>query len=277
MSKLNAQSTLKLNDGNEIPRIALGVYQTPAAQCEQAVLDALEAGYRHIDSAALYKNEEQCGNAIRQFMRSSGVKREEIFYTTKLWNSDHGYAEASKAIDESIRKSGLGYIDLYLIHSPLPGKDLRLESWKAMEDGVKAGKLKSIGVSNYGVHHITELLENCRQKPAVNQVELSPFLTRDDIVGKCEEEGIALEAYCPLTRGKRLEDPALVPIAKKYGKPVSKILLRWGLQRVRTRFRDFGLLMLRTLSLCRRVLQSRGYKTISTCMILNCLKKTSTR
>ncbi|KAL1932793.1 hypothetical protein VTP01DRAFT_8471 [Rhizomucor pusillus] len=221
-------SKRKLNDGNEIPVIGFGVYNAkPGNETEQAVKWALETGYRHIDTAKCYYNEESVGKALKE----SGIPREEIFVTTKLWDDSHGTEKAVAALETSLKKLGLDYVDLYLIHSPTPGKELRLESWKALEKLKKEGKIKSIGVSNYGVHHLKELLEACTVKPVVNQIEVTPYLARTQIEKFCEKHDILIEAYSPLTMGEKLKDEKLVKIAEKYGKSTAQILIRWSLQK----------------------------------------------
>jgi diketogulonate reductase-like aldo/keto reductase len=245
--KLTIDSKLTLNDGHLMPQLGLGVWQTRAgASCEAAVLAALEAGYRHIDTAAMYGNEESVGAAIRR----SGIPRDRIFVTTKLWNSDHGNPE--RALDASLRRLKLDYVDLYLIHYPVRQ---RQQSWRALE-GLRAnGKARSIGVSNFTIRHLTELLAEAKTIPAVNQVEFHPYLYQRDLLDFCAERAIVLEAYSPLTKGVRLKDPKLVSIAKKYSqaeaqpaaprsrlplidkvsrrsetKSTAQILIRWALQ-----------------------------------------------
>lgn len=208
--------------------IGLGLFQTESGQtAKQATLWALEAGYRHLDTAAMYANEKDVGIAIAE----SKIPREDIFITTKIWNTDQGYELTLKAADTSLKNLQSGYIDLLLLHSPLPGPQKRAESYKALQELVKRGLVKSIGVSNYGVKHLQELLDsNPEIKPAVNQVEIHPWLTRSDIVSFCNKHNIVVEAYSPLTRGKKLNDPILTGIANKYGKTPAQILVRWGLQ-----------------------------------------------
>jgi diketogulonate reductase-like aldo/keto reductase len=245
--KLTIDSKLTLNEGHLMPRLGLGVWQTRAgASCEAAVLTALEAGYRHIDTAAMYGNEESVGAAIRR----SGIPREQIFVTTKLWNSDHGNPE--RALDTSLRKLKLDYVDLYLIHYPVRQ---RRQSWRALEALRDKGKARSIGVSNFTIRHLTELLAETKTVPAVNQVEFHPYLYQRDLLDFCGERAIVLEAYSPLTKGARLKDPKLVAVAKKYSraerrpaalqpqlplidkrsrrsetKSTAQILIRWALQ-----------------------------------------------
>ncbi|CAG8511466.1 2648_t:CDS:2 [Ambispora leptoticha] len=226
---LNINSTATLNSGHKIPLLGLGVYQAPpGVTTERAISWALKAGYRHIDTAALYGNEADVGIAIA----SSGIPRSEIFVTTKIWNSDQGYSTTLRAAESSLAKLQTDYIDLLLLHSPLPGKKKRRESYLALQELVAFGKAKSIGVSNYGVHHLTEMLDDpeITIKPAVNQIEVHPWLLRNDIVTFCRENDIIVEAYSPLTKGLKLRDRTLVKIAKKYHKSPAQILIRWSLQ-----------------------------------------------
>ena len=245
--ELRIDTKLTLNDGHLIPQLGLGVWQIRAGTtCEAAVLAALEAGYRHIDTAAMYGNEESVGAAVRK----SGIPRENIFVTTKLWNSDHGNPE--RALDTSLRKLKLDYVDLYLIHYPVRE---RRQSWRALEALRAQGKARSIGVSNFTIRHLTELLAETATVPAVNQVEFHPYLYQRDLLDFCAAKGIVTEAYSPLTKGARLHDPKLVALAKKYskagpqrgdtgsqwplmdkfsrppgGKSTAQILIRWALQ-----------------------------------------------
>lgn len=219
------QPTVKLNNGVEIPVLGLGVYQTQAGEeTRRAVTWALELGYRHIDTAKIYGNERDVGEAVR----ASGVRREDVFITTKLWNRDHGYDATLRACSESLKRLGVSYIDLYLIHWPV--KDVRGESWRAMTTLLKEGKCRSIGVSNYTIGHLKELLESSPVVPAVNQVELSPFLYQKDLIRFCHERGIRVEAYSPLVKGERMSHPALVATAAKYGRTPAQILVRWAIQ-----------------------------------------------
>lgn len=244
---LMIQSKVSLNDGRLIPQLGLGVWQTRAgATCEAAVLTALEAGYRHIDTASMYGNEESVGAAIHK----SGIPREQIFVTTKLWNSDHGNPE--RALETSLRKLQMDYVDLYLIHYPVRQ---RIQSWHALELLRERGKARSIGVSNFTINHLTELLRQTKTIPSVNQVEFHPYLYQRDLLEFCRRSGIVLEAYSPLTKGERLKDRKLVAIANKYPtspreransrsrpsilekfsrhsntKSTAQILIRWALQ-----------------------------------------------
>jgi diketogulonate reductase-like aldo/keto reductase len=216
---------VELSHGGPMPVFGLGVYQTGTGDgTRDAVRWALDAGYRHIDTAAMYANEREVGEAVR----SSGIPREEVFVTTKLWNSDHGYDEALRAFDSSSRALDLEYVDLYLIHWPVEG--LRRDSWRALERILEEGRSKAIGVSNYTIGHLRELLGHCNTPPAVNQVEFSPFLYQKALLDFCRSRGIQLEAYSPLTKGIRLKDPRLTAIADRYGRSTAQILIRWSLQ-----------------------------------------------
>ena len=214
-----------LNNETSIPMLGLGVYQTPRGQvAEDAVAFALDAGYRHFDTASMYGNEESVGRAIL----NSGISRQDIWVTTKLWNSDHGYERSIEAINDSLERLNLAYIDLFLIHWPV--KELRIESWKALEHLYDQGACRAIGVSNYMIWHLEELLGSCEVVPAVNQVEFSPFLYQRDLLDFCNQKDIQLEAYSPLTKGERLNDNALKAIASEYERSAAQILIRWALQ-----------------------------------------------
>jgi diketogulonate reductase-like aldo/keto reductase len=217
--------TLKLNTGAKIPAVGLGVWQTPKGErTEEAVGAALRHGYRHVDTARIYGNERDVGAAVR----ASGIGREQIFVTTKLWNDDQGYDSALRAFDASLSRLGLDYVDLYLVHWPVPGK--RKESWRALEKLFREKRARAIGVSNFLVPHLKELLADAEVVPAANQIELSPFLQHRETRALCAETGIVVEAYSPLTRGKRLGDPRLVKVAARVGKSPAQVLLRWGVQ-----------------------------------------------
>ncbi|MGH7811256.1 MAG: aldo/keto reductase, partial [Candidatus Binatia bacterium] len=193
---------ISLNDGRKIPQLGLGVWRiSNGRKCEAAVLTAFESGYHHIDTASMYGNEESVGAAIR----ASGIPREEIFVTTKLWNSDH--ANPERALETSLRKLKLDYVDLYLIHYPVRE---RIRSWRALEKLTQQGKARSIGVSNFTIRHLTELLAQTDAAPAVNQVEFHPFLYQRELLEFCVARGIVIEAYSPLTQGERLSDRKLV-------------------------------------------------------------------
>ena len=225
-------ASIKLNDGNEIPPVALGVYKAPnGEETEAAITAALDAGYRHIDSAARYANEEACGRAIRRWLERTGTPREEVFVCSKVWDADHGFEATFNALCSSLEKFGLDYLDLYLIHSPGEDEELRLASYRALEVAQKLGKVRSIGVSNFGASHISNLLDNTTITPAVNQIELHPFCQREALVDLCAKHGILIEAYSPLARGNKLEDPTIGKIAEKHGKTPAQILLNWNAAR----------------------------------------------
>ncbi|KAI9032446.1 aldo/keto reductase [Hyaloraphidium curvatum] len=222
-ARLLACPKVKFNDGHEIPILGLGVYQAKGKECYQAVKWALEAGYRHIDTAELYGNEKEVGKAVVD----SGVPRSEVYITSKVWNSSQGYNQTIKACKDSLKRLGTDYIDLYLIHSPQEGT--RKDTWRAMEQLQKDGLVKSIGISNYGVKHIKEMDAYATVKPAVNQLELHPFLQRREIVAECQKRGIAVEPWGSITRGQKFGDPRLQKIAEKHGKTPAQVLLRWAI------------------------------------------------
>lgn len=219
---MDINTKTKLNNGVEMPMLGLGVWESAEGdECESAVFEAIKAGYRHIDTAAAYGNERSIGKGIKK----SGISREEIFVTTKLRNGAHGDPEG--ALNESLEKLQLDYVDVYLIHWPVPERN---ESWKMFEKFLEEGKCRSIGVSNFTVRHLEELLKKSKVVPAVNQVEFTPYLFQKELLEFCRSKGIQLEAYSPLTRGRKLNDSKLVEIAKKYNKTPAQILLRWNLQ-----------------------------------------------
>jgi diketogulonate reductase-like aldo/keto reductase len=219
------RSTVKLRGGVEMPVLGLGVWQSaPGEETRRAVAEALAAGYRHVDTARAYRNEADVGAAVRE----SGVPRREVFVTTKLWNADHGYEKALRAIDTSLESLGMEQVDLYLVHWPVEG--LRHDTWRAMERILADGKARAIGVSNYTARHLDELLSRSNEPPAVNQVEFSPFLHQRELLEHCRRNGIQLEAYGPLVRGHKLDHPVLERIARKHGRTPAQVLLRWGIQ-----------------------------------------------
>ena len=221
----NLKSTTTLHNGVKMPWVGLGVFKVKEGEeVVQSVKAAIKNGYISIDTAAIYGNEEGVGRAIKE----SGVPREELFITTKLWNADQGYESTLKAFETSMEKLGLDYLDLYLIH--WPGKDKYKETWKAFEKLYKDGRVRAIGVSNFLTHHLEDLIGSAEIKPMVNQVELHPHLTQKDLLSYCKKEGIQLEAWSPLKQGQLLNDPTLTEIAQKYNKSVAQIILRWDLQ-----------------------------------------------
>jgi len=220
--------TVPLSHGGPIPRLGLGVFQAEAGrETIDAVRWALEAGYRHVDTASMYGNEAEVGRAVR----SGSVPRDEVFVTTKLWNDDHGYDRARRALEASLERLDLEYVDLYLIHWPVP--ELRLESWRALEDTLDEGLVRAIGVSNYMVRHLEELTAEARIPPAVNQIELHPFnfRSRRDVLDYCQREEIVVEAYSPLTKAQRLDDPVVGEIARAHRRTPAQILIRYGLEK----------------------------------------------
>ena len=235
MQNLTKDSKILLNNETQIPVIGFGVFRIPEGEeVVSAVKCALEAGYRLIDTAMIYGNEEGVGKAIRE----SGIPREEIFVTTKLWNTDQGYESALKAIDVSLAKLGMDYVDLYLIHWPTASGNRenfesinkREETWKAMEEIYKSGKAKAVGVSNYMINHLEEMKLYATIQPAVNQVEFHPFLFKEDLLNYCKENNIILEAHSPLIHGEKLDTEIIKSIAEKYAKSSAQVLLRWSLQ-----------------------------------------------
>ncbi|MBK5445213.1 MULTISPECIES: aldo/keto reductase [Peribacillus] len=217
--------TITLHNGVKMPQLGFGVFKVKnGSETVESVKKAIEVGYRSIDTAAVYENEEGVGQAIRE----SGIPREELFITSKVWNTDQGYETTLQAFDDSLKRLGLEYLDLYLIH--WPGKDKYLETWKALEKLYNEGKVKSIGVSNFHVHHLEKLLANSEIKPVVNQIELHPLLTQVEIRDYCEKHDIKVEAWSPLGRGSLIEEPTINHIAKKHGKSSAQVLIRWHLQ-----------------------------------------------
>ena len=216
---------VRLRDGSSIPRVGLGVYQSPRGEpTRAAVREALACGYRHVDTARIYGNEADVGAAVRE----SGLPRDEVLVTTKLWNRDQGYDRTLRAFDASLSELGLDRVDLYLIHWPVPNK--RLDSWRALEALHAGGRARSIGVSNFLVPHLEELLAHAKVVPAVNQIEISPFHQQQETRAFCAAHGIVVEAYSPLTRGERLGHPVVARVAAEVGRTPAQVLLRWGLQ-----------------------------------------------
>ena len=223
------QAHLTLNTGNTIPQLGLGVFKIDdEAECERVVLDALELGYRHIDTAMIYRNEAAVGRALAQ----SGIPRDELFVTTKVWNSDQGKDEAPAALATSLDLLGLDYVDLYLIHWPAPSRGRYVETWLALEDLAAQGLIKAIGVSNFEPEHLEDILEAGSVVPAINQVELHPAFQQRKVRAFGEERGILTEAWGPLGQGKYelAELPGLNDLAKKHGKSIQQIVLRWHIQ-----------------------------------------------
>lgn len=217
---------LRLANGDEIPRIGFGTWQIrPGEETRKAVRSALAAGYRHVDTARVYNNEADVGDAIRD----SGLRRHDVWVTTKLYNTDQGYEGTLKACRESIRRLGLDYVDLYLVHWPVPER--RIESWRAMVKLQQDGFCRTIGVSNYLVRHLDELVRNSDVLPLVNQIELHPFLQQRVVRKWCEDKGVAVAAYSPLTRAWRIGHRVVREVAERVGRTPAQVLLRWGIEK----------------------------------------------
>ncbi len=219
--------TVTLNDGSLIPQLGFGVWQVSTEDIIPAVGTALEVGYRHIDTAAIYGNEEGVGKAIAD----SGIPREELYVTTKLWNSHHSHDAAIAAVQESLAKLGLDYVDLYLIHWPTPAKDNYVEAWLALEEIQSKGWARSIGVSNFLEGHLRRMVAEGSVVPAVNQIELHPTLTQTDLVKVNDELGIKTEAYSPLGLSEDLNNDTIVGLAKSYQRTPAQVIIRWHLQK----------------------------------------------
>ena len=224
----------KLSNGVEIPCIGFGTWQTPDGDvCVSSVLSAIEAGYRHIDTAQGYGNEESVGLAVKK----SGIDRKDLFITSKLTNSEHGYERTLAAFEETMKKLDMDYLDLYLIHWPNPiafrdhWQEANAGTWKAFEELYKAGRIRAIGISNFRPHHIEELMKTATVAPMVDQIRLCPGETQDEVVDYCRSHNIQLEAYSPLGVGKIFEVPEMKALAEKYGKSIAQICIRWSLQR----------------------------------------------
>jgi diketogulonate reductase-like aldo/keto reductase len=224
---MDIRTTKRLNNGVEIPLLGLGVFKAgKGRETEEAVRTALEAGYRHVDTAAAYENEEDVGKGLR----SSGVPREQVFITTKLWNEDQRRGRQREAFEESLRRLGTDYVDLYLVHWPVPGAFV--SSWKVMEEIYRSGRARAIGVSNFQARHLDTLAKTASVPPAANQVECHPRLSQAPLREYCRRAGIAVEAWSPLggAVGDLLTDPRLAALADRKGRTVAQVILRWDLQ-----------------------------------------------
>jgi len=223
---VDLSSRVKLNNGVEVPYLGLGMFESKdGEEAYNAAKWALETGYRHIDTAMIYGNEDSVGKAIKD----SGIPRNEIFVTTKLWNEDMRQGKQLTAIDESLTRLGLDYVDLYLIHWPV--RNVYVESWKKMEEIYKSGKAKAVGISNFNIHHIEDIMAVSDLVPAVNQCECSPELTQVELADYCMKKGILFEPWAPLGKAETLKRPEIIAMADKYGKTPAQVILRWGLQR----------------------------------------------
>jgi methylglyoxal/glyoxal reductase len=225
----NLQHTTTLNNGVKMPWFGIGVFKVEEGpELVNAVKFAIKHGYRSIDTAAIYGNEEGVGQAIREGLQEIGISRDELFVTSKVWNADLGYESTIAAYETSLKKLGLDYLDLFLIHWPVEGK--YKEAWRALETLYKEGKVKAIGVSNFHVHHLEELMKDAQVKPMVNQVEYHPRLTQKEVKAFCLKHGIQMEAWSPLMQGQLLDNPLLQKMANKYNKSIAQVILRWDLQ-----------------------------------------------
>ncbi|SMF01628.1 Aldo/keto reductase [Paenibacillus barengoltzii J12] len=231
MSKLpnHLQDCVTLNNGVQMPWLGLGVFKAKEGEeVVQAVKAAIRAGYRSIDTASAYRNEEGVGQGVREALQENGLQRKDVFITSKVWNSDQGFETTLKSFDDSLKRLGLDYLDLFLVHWPVKGK--YKETYRALEKVYAEGKVRAIGVSNFQIHHLEDLLSEAKVVPAVNQVEFHPYLTQKELLRYCTEKGIQLEAWSPLGQGHLLEHELLKGIASKYGKTVAQIILRWDVQ-----------------------------------------------
>jgi 2,5-diketo-D-gluconate reductase A len=226
---VTAVPEIMLNNGNRIPQFGFGVFLVKPDETEQAVATALEAGDRHVDTAEGYGNEKEVGQAIAR----SGLPRSDVYVTTKLGNGAHRPDDARRAFDESLKALGSDYVDLFLIHWPLPTRydGDYVSTWQTLEEFYREGRARSVGVSNFQPHHLRRLHQECEITPAVNQIEVSPYLTQDDVRGFCAEHQITIEAWSPIARGNVLTDPTVVAIAEKVGKTPAQVVLRWHIQR----------------------------------------------
>ncbi|HPD08211.1 MAG TPA: aldo/keto reductase [Methanomassiliicoccales archaeon] len=216
---------LRLNNGVEVPALGLGTYKLVGEAAYAPVRAALGCGYRHIDTASFYENEEAVGRAVRE----SGVPREEVFITSKVWNTEQGFEETLNAFDRTLQRLGMDYLDLYLVHWPVPGK--RLETYRALERLYEEGRVRAIGVSNFTVRHLEELYGACQVMPAVNQVEMSPFLYQKELLEHCRGRNLLVTAFSPLARGQALGDPVLAEVAARHRRSPAQVMIRWCLQK----------------------------------------------
>lgn len=237
MTYTSLSDTVTLSNGVKIPVIGFGTWQSPSGETAySAVLSALRAGYRHIDTAAAYGNEESVGRAVADYLEESGEKREDLFITTKLANPDHGYERAKKAIDRSLVALGLDYIDLYLIHWPNPiafrddWKRIDRECWKAMEEAYRDGRIRALGFSNFWPHHIDNILEEAEILPVVNQIKFCPGINQKEIASYSREKNMVLEAYSPMGTGGMFHNEVMIGLSQKYGRSIAQLCIRYALQ-----------------------------------------------
>jgi diketogulonate reductase-like aldo/keto reductase len=221
-----AAPTVRLDDGIEIPQLGFGVFQITPDEVQARVEEALEAGYRHIDTAAAYNNEQGVGRALA----ASGLARDDVFITTKLRNGEQGRTSAADALRNSLERLGLEYVDLYLIHWPSPARDAYVDSWRAMIEAKEQGLVRAIGVSNFLPHHLERVIAETGVTPAVDQIELHPYFSQPELTRVLRERGVAVEAYSPLGQGRDLDDPTIAEIAATVGRSPAQVILRWHLQ-----------------------------------------------
>lgn len=223
---IKPQLNIQLSDGQRIPQLGLGVWQASQDQARAAVRFALEEGYRHVDTAAIYGNEEGVG----QGMRESGIPREQVFLTTKVWNDAQGFETTKQALDASLGRLQVDYVDLLLIHWPAPSRDLYVDTWKAMIDLQRQGKVRSIGVSNFNQDHLERLISETGVKPVLNQIELHPFLQQEEMRQHHQELKVHTQSWSPLGQGSALDHPAVLDLARKHSKTAAQIIVRWHLE-----------------------------------------------
>ncbi|PCM40554.1 aldo/keto reductase [Mammaliicoccus sciuri] len=224
------QKIIEFYNGNSIPALGLGTFRVENNdECREAVKHAIISGYRHIDTAQTYHNEEKVGQGIKEGLEAAGLNREDLFITTKLWMTDYGRENVQSAYEASLKRLGLDYVDLYLIHWPGQDKDLITETWKAMENLYNEGKIKNIGVSNFHVHHLEELLQEASIKPVINQIECHPYLTQKELRAYLEAQKIVAQSWSPLMNGQILEDEVVKKIANELGKTPAQVIIRWNI------------------------------------------------
>ena len=229
MMAKNLQDTTTLNNGVKMPWFGLGVFKVEEGpELVNAVKTAIKHGYRSVDTAAIYGNEEGVGQGIQEGLKEAGISREELFVTSKVWNADLGYESTIAAYETSLKKLGLAYLDLYLIHWPVEGK--YKDAWRALETLYKEGRVKAIGVSNFQIHHLEDLMKDAEIKPMINQVEYHPRLTQKELQAFCQANDIQFEAWSPLMQGQLLDNEVIQEIANKYNKSIAQVILRWDLQ-----------------------------------------------
>lgn len=224
------QKIIEFYNGNSIPALGLGTFRVENNdECREAVKHAIISGYRHIDTAQTYHNEEKVGQGIKEGLEATGLNREDLFITTKLWMTDYGRENVQSAYEASLKRLGLDHVDLYLIHWPGQDKDLITETWKAMENLYNEGKIKNIGVSNFHVHHLEELLQEASIKPVINQIECHPYLTQKELRAYLEAQKIVAQSWSPLMNGQILEDEVVKEIANELGKTPAQVIIRWNI------------------------------------------------